>query len=104
MFGGVDEVQDHVGIAQRMDRGGAHDLLQGDGGFEQSRRVDEHGLGVAEGQDAGDALARGLRARAGDGELLADEPVEERRLADVRLADDGNETGFRSLELIEGVL
>ena len=100
-LGGFDEVEDHVGVMQCVEGGGAHDLLQGDGGFEESRRVDEHDLGVAEGQDAGDAVARGLGARAGDGEFLSDEPVEERGLADVRLADDGDETGSVTL-LVRG--
>ena len=54
-------MKDHVGVAERLERGGAHDVLQGDRGFEQARRVDEHDLRVVEGEDAGDAVARGLR-------------------------------------------
>ena len=93
-LGGIDQVQDHVGVAKRVNRGGAHDLLERDGGLEEAGRVDEHDLGVVEGEDAGDAIARGLGALARNGELLADEPVEERRLTHVRLADDGDESGF----------
>jgi hypothetical protein len=65
--GGFDEVQDHVGVTQRMDRGGAHDLLQRDR-FEESRRVHEHGP-VSPKVRCRDSLARIGRA-AGDGELL----------------------------------
>ena len=43
--------------------------------------------------DAEDAGARGLRARRDDGDVLAQDAVEERRLADVGPADDGDEAG-----------
>jgi hypothetical protein len=60
MVSRFDEVQDHIGIAQGLERGGAHNVLQCDRRFEQARRVDEDGLRVIEGEDAGDAVARGL--------------------------------------------
>ena len=41
--------------------------------------------------DAGDAVARGLRLARGDADLLADQRVEQRRLADVGPADDGDQ-------------
>ncbi len=40
--------------------------------------------------DAGDAVARGLRLARGDADLLADQRVHQRRLADVGPADDGD--------------
>ena len=42
------------------------------------------------GQDAGDAVARGLRLARRDADLLPDQRVQQRRLADVRPADDGD--------------
>jgi len=51
-------------------------------------RVVEQQLRVGTRQHAEHAPARGLRLGRGDAHLLADEPVEERRLADVRTADD----------------
>ena len=45
----------------------------------------------ARGADAGDAVARGLRLARGDADLLADQRVEQRRLADVGPADDGDQ-------------
>jgi hypothetical protein len=92
-IGAIDEEEDDVGIAKGLECGGAHDVLQRNGGFEQSGGVDEDDLRVVEGQYAGDAIAGGLGPRARDGELLADEAVEQRGLPDVRLSDDGDETG-----------
>ncbi len=43
--------------------------------------------------DAGDPVARRLRLGGDDGQLLADDPVEQRRLADVGAAEDGNSAG-----------
>ena len=43
--------------------------------------------------DAGDPVARGLRLGRDDGQLLADDAVEQRRLADVRSAQDGDRAG-----------
>ena len=51
-------------------------------------RVDEDDLGVRRRQDPGDAVARRLRLLRGDADLLADQAIEQRRLADVRPADD----------------
>ena len=57
----------------------------------EARRVDEHELGLVDGAHAGDAVARGLRLVGGDADLLADQRVQQRRLADVRPADDRHE-------------
>ena len=63
--------------ARTVDAGGVHDdQLAG-------WRVD----------DAADGVARRLRLRRGDRDLLADEGVGESRLADVGTADEGGETG-----------
>ena len=56
----------------------------------ETGRVDEDELRVARGQDAGDAVTRRLRLARGDADLLADQVVEQRRLADVGPADDGD--------------
>ena len=45
----------------------------------------------ADGADARDAMARGLRLARGDADLLPHQRVEQRRLADVGLADDGDQ-------------
>ena len=49
---------------------------------------------VAHPQDAG---AGGLRARGDDGDVLAQDAVEQRRLADVGPADDGHRPGAKRL-------
>ena len=54
----------------------------------EAGRVDVHHLRVVAGDDAEDAIARRLRLLRRDADLLADERVHERRLADARPADD----------------
>jgi hypothetical protein len=54
------------------------------------RGVDEHVLAIRPGQDAGHEVARGLRLRRNDRQLLADDPVEEARLAGVRAPGDAD--------------
>ena len=56
----------------------------------EARRVDEDELGRPDRAQAGDAVARGLRLARGDADLLPDQGVEQRGLADVGLADDGD--------------
>jgi hypothetical protein len=57
----------------------------------ESRRVDEHELRVARAHDSADTMAGRLRFARGDRHPRADEPVDERRLADVRAADNCDE-------------
>jgi hypothetical protein len=59
-----------------------------------SRRVDEDDLRLWLGEDAQQAIARRLRFRRHDGDFFADEGVDERGLADVWFADNGDETGL----------
>ena len=58
----------------------------------QARRVDESDLHARPIEHAEHAMARGLRARRDDGKFFADQRVEQRRLADVRPADERGET------------
>ena len=89
----VHQIEHHVGVAERLERGAAHRLVQRVSRLEQAGRVEHHHLRVVAGVDADHPIARGLRLRARDGELLADDAVEERRLAGVRLADHGDDPG-----------
>ena len=57
-------------------------------------QVDEDELVVLAVRDAVDPATGRVRHRRGDRDLLADERVHERRLADVRPARDGDEPGF----------
>ena len=87
----VGEVDDDVGVEDGADGGAAHGVLERVLGIEEAGRVDEDHLGVAVGEEAEDAGARGLGLGADDGELLADEPVEEGGLAGVGGSGDGDE-------------
>ena len=57
----------------------------------EPRRVGEHDLVAVGGQDGAGVVARRLRLVRDDGHLPSDERVDQRRLADVRPADDGDE-------------
>ena len=60
----------------------------------EAGQVDEDELVVLAVRDAVDPAAGRVRHRRGDRDLLADEGVHERRLADVRPARDGDEPGL----------
>ena len=89
---GLDHEQHQVDVADRAQHGLVQRPVQRRGVPRlEARRVDEDELRVAQGADAGDAVPRGLRLARGDADLLADQGIEQRRLADVGLADDGDD-------------
>ena len=59
-----------------------------------ARRIEEDDLRVLLGQDAEDTATRRLRLVAHDGDLLSNERVDQRGLADIRPPDHGGESGF----------
>ena len=77
-------------------RGGSAARRAACAGLWMPRRVDDHELAVGAVQDAADRAPRRLRLVAGDRDLLADQRVRERRLADVRSADERDEAGRRN--------
>ena len=73
-------------------------------GCEDARRVDQQDLRVALDRDAHQPRARGLRLGADDRDLLADQRIDQGRLAGVGRADHGDEPGTgcaRSLQLLQ---
>jgi hypothetical protein len=84
-------VNHQIGVAQR----GRGLRAEGDVkivlGLQDSRRIDEDGLPIRVGDEAYDTPSSRLRFGTGDGEFGLNESVEERGLAHVRLADDGDE-------------
>ena len=62
------------------------------GRIEQARRVEDDHLHVVLRPNGDYSVARGLRLRTDDAELLANDAVQERRLPRVRLASDGDDT------------
>src|ERR1043166_6037586 len=64
-----------------------------------SRRVEEHDLRVGIISHAENPRTRRLRLVRHDGELLADEAVEERRFAGVRTSDEGDEAPLHGAAL-----
>ena len=63
--------------------------------LENAGRVDEHDLRFARDRDAAHDIARGLHLGRDDGDLGADQRVDQRRFAGVRRADDGDEAAAR---------
>ena len=60
----------------------------------EARRVDEHELRVIVRDDAADAVARRLRLMGNNGDLFANEVVDERRFTDVRPPHDRDHGRF----------
>jgi hypothetical protein len=87
------EHQHHdVGLLEGRGGGAVHGLVQGTTGLAvQTRGVEEGDLNLRGAVEAEDAVARGLRPGRDDAQLLAQEGVQQRRLADVRAADERGE-------------
>jgi hypothetical protein len=82
-----------VRVGQRRGGGAVHGPVQGTALAEmQSRRVDEGQLHAGPVEHAEHAMARGLRARRDDRHLLADQSIDQRRLADIGTADQRGES------------
>src|SRR2546427_818952 len=88
---GVHDEANEVDLLDCAARGLLHEGTEPAGGRVEPGRVDEDDLRAREVLDAGDPVARRLRARRDDRELLADEAIQEGRLARVRAADERNE-------------
>src|SRR5712691_68048 len=105
---GVHDEANEVDLLDRAARGLLHEGTEPTGGRVEPWRVDEDNLRAREVLDAGDPVARRLRARRDDGELLAHEAIQEGRLARVRAADERNEpcaghcSGVREARAIGG--
>ena len=80
-----------IRIANGGKRSRAHGALQGVLGIQESWCVEDNHLDVALGADADHSIARGLGLGADDGQLLPDDPVEERGFSRVGFSDDGDE-------------
>ena len=83
------------GVGRVAHHGRVHPVL----GLVDAGRVDERDLGAGPARHAEDALAGRLRLVRDDRDLLADEGVDERRLAGVGPADDGDLADARSVRL-----
>lgn len=60
-----------------------------------ARRVEEDDLAFVIRMDAEDAVARRLCLIGDDRDFMLDDAVDECRLANIRAADDGDETRFK---------
>ena len=90
-LGGLNEQEDHVHFIIGRERGVHHVLVHFVLGFVDTGSVDEHELGVGRVHDAEDPVPRGLGLVGDDGDLFAEQMVEECGLADIRTADDRDE-------------
>ena len=91
----VEHQQRGVGVAELALDAALHALRQRVARALHAGQVDEHELRVAAHRDAADRAARRLRLVGDDRDLLADDRVDERRLADVRAAGERDETRAR---------
>src|ERR1700722_10264066 len=91
LLAGVDQEHEKVSIARGAPGGSDHRPVEAALGREQAGCVDEHELGLALCENAAHGRAGGLRLAGDDRDLLADQRIDEGRLAGVGRADDGDE-------------
>ena len=87
----LDEIEDDVGVLQRVGDKLHHVLLHHVGGIEHARQVGIDNLVVVAVDDALDSVPGSLRLGGHDGDLLADQLVHEGAFAHVGVADDVDE-------------
>ena len=85
---GVGDVEDDVGVGHGAGHEFHHRLLQFVTGFEDARRVGVDDLEIFAGDDAHDAVARGLRLGGDDRQFFADQSVHQCRFSDIGISDD----------------
>ena len=93
---GVDHEAHDVDVADRALGGGVEPLAERGAGLVDARRVDEHDLGVGPVEHPPDLGAGRLRLVRDDGHLGAEDAVEQRGLAHVGAADEGDEAAIAS--------
>ena len=101
-FIGVDHKQNYVDFFQRTFRRAEHVFAELELRFMNAGRVEENHLRVVDCQNALNARARRLRLIGSDRDLLPDQSIDQRRLADIRTSDHRREAGleFRAAHLI----
>jgi hypothetical protein len=88
-----DHEDDEIRVGERGGGGAIHRPIEGALLAQvQSGRIDEGELNAGAIQHTQHPMARGLRPRGDDGEFLADQRVQQRRLADVGPSDQSRET------------
>ena len=92
----IEQHADEVGVMGAAPGGGDHGAVEPSFGREDAGRIDQNDLGIVLDHDAADQGARRLHLARDDGDLGADQCVDQRRLADIGRADQRDEaaTGF----------
>ncbi len=89
-LGSVDEHHHLIGVRRARPGARDHRLIEAALRREDARRIDQHELALALHGDAANLNARRLHLARDDRDLGADERVDQRRLAGVGRADDGD--------------
>ena len=90
----LDEQNDGIDVGDRLVDDVHHIVAELRARAVEARGVDENELRIAAVDDGADAVAGGLRLMGYDGDLLADERVGKRGLADIRPPGDRDHRGF----------
>ena len=98
--GGVQHHQHGVHVLQGALHGLDHILAQAVARGVNAGGIQEDDLRLGPGEHAHDAAARGLRARGGDGDLLAHQRVHQRGLAHVRPSQNRHKSRLIALALL----
>jgi hypothetical protein len=91
----VDKDSDDVGVLRAAPGAADHGAVEPAAWGKDAGRINKNELRHALDGDAADERAGGLHFRRDDGDLGADERVEQRRLAGIRRADQRNKAAMR---------
>ena len=94
-FAGVEQHADQIGVMRPAPGGRDHGAIEPPLRQEDAGRIDQDDLGVVVDHDAADQRARGLHLARDDGDLGADQRVDQRGLADIGRADQRDEAAAR---------
>ena len=93
----IDEHGDDVNVFKRLERRGVQLLAKRIVGLVKARSVHDDHLHIIASVDRAETMAGGLGGVGSDGDLLAHDSVEQRRLSRVGSADQRDEAGFEAL-------
>ena len=92
---GVEQHADEIGVVRPAPGGRHHGAVEPPLRREDAGRIDQDDLGVVVDHDAADQRAGGLHLARDDGDLGADQRIDQRGLADIGRADQRDEAAAR---------
>ena len=90
---GIDKMHDSVGVFGTIPSRAHHSPVQTTARRKDTRRIDQNNLRLTVHTDTAHGKARGLDLLGDDGDLGANQTIDQRRLARIGRSNNGDETG-----------